>query len=78
MPLRPRMRAVSDVLRTFAGAVGAEGDVDEGLPPVLGEPSAAKAWLALSLDKTIRLQLDPPREVRAMSALTGPDWLSRP
>ena len=78
VPLRPRMRAVSDALRTFGGAVGTAGDVDEGLLSVLGEPSATRAWLALSLDKTIRLQLDPPREVRAVSALTGPDWLSRP
>jgi hypothetical protein len=42
---------------------------------VLGKPTEVKKWLAVSLDKTIRLQLDPPADVRAMSALAGPDWL---
>jgi len=78
MPLRPRMRVVCKALRAFAGGVGREGDVDEALLSMLGEPSDTRTWLALSLDKTIRLQLDPPHDVRAMSALTGPDWLRRP
>jgi hypothetical protein len=42
---------------------------------LLGEPTEVRIWLAASLDKTIRLQLDPPAELRAMSALAGPDWI---
>jgi hypothetical protein len=49
--------------------------VDERLLEVLGKPTEVKKWLAVSLDTTIRLQLDPPAEVRALSALASPDWL---
>jgi hypothetical protein len=41
----------------------------------LGEPTEVKEWLAASLRKTIRLQLNPPAKLRAMSALAGPDWI---
>jgi len=40
-----------------------------------GEPGTAERWLAASLDKTLRLQLSPPEDVRAVSALRTPDWL---
>jgi hypothetical protein len=39
---------------------------------IVGSP---KRWLAASLDKTIRLRIDPPTDVRAASALAGPDWI---
>ena len=42
-----------------------------------GEPTEAKRWLAASLDKTIKLQMDPAAEMRALSALAGPDWIER-
>jgi hypothetical protein len=76
-PLRPRMRVVSNTLRAFAGVAPSDGAVDAELLSLLGEPRDAKTWLALSLDKTIRLQLDPPADVRAISALTGPDWIGQ-
>ena len=44
---------------------------------LLGQPTDAKKWLAASLDKTLRLQLSPSADMRAMSALTGPDWIKR-
>jgi len=43
----------------------------------LGEPTAEKRWRAASLDKTIRLQHNPPPEMRADSALNGPDWIKQ-
>ena len=75
LPIRPRMEVVSDTLKVFCGAPRSDQDVDEGLLALLRKPTEVKKWLAVSLDKTIRLQLDPPAEVRAMSALAGPDWL---
>jgi hypothetical protein len=74
-PLRPRMQVVSSTLRAFSGAPASDGVVDRELLSLLGGPTDAKKWLALSMDKTIRLQLDPPADLRTMSALTGPDWI---
>jgi len=76
-PLRPRMAVVCDTLRGFAGLVGTDAENDEEILSMLGEPTDAKRWLALSLDKTIRLQMDPPMDVRAVSGLTGPDWIGQ-
>lgn len=42
---------------------------------LLGEPTEVSRWLAASLDKTIRLQLNPTAELRALSALAGPAWI---
>jgi hypothetical protein len=74
-PLRPRMQVVSATLRAFSGIAEPGPAVDGDLLSELGEATDAKRWLALSLDKTIRLQLDPPADVRAMCAMTGPDWI---
>jgi hypothetical protein len=49
--------------------------MDKDLLALLGKPTEAKKWLAASLGKTIRLQLSPPAELRAMCALAGPDWI---
>lgn len=76
LPIRPRMEMVSKTLRAFCGRAEAGGDADWELLSQLGEPTPAKKWLATSLDKTIRLQLDPPPGARAISALTGPDWIA--
>jgi hypothetical protein len=37
----------------------------------LGEPTPARRWLAASLEKTIRLQLDPPADVIAQMTTLG-------
>jgi hypothetical protein len=76
-PLRSRMLTISTTLRTFSGAAESDGAVDGELLALLGEPTDSRRWLALSLDKTIRLQMDPPADLRAMSALTGPDWIGQ-
>jgi hypothetical protein len=72
LPIRNRMESVCRTLRTYCGH---PSEAERQILDLLGEPTPAKKWLAASLDKTIRLQLDPPPELRAISALTGPDWI---
>jgi hypothetical protein len=57
-PVRERMKTVSHTLQVFSGDRAADGNVDAELLASLGEPSRQRQWLASSLDKTIRLQLD--------------------
>lgn len=76
VPIRRRMEVVSNTLKVFCGDPELDQVLDRDLLASLGEPTEAKKWLALSLDKTIRLQLSPPAEVRALSAMAGPDWLT--
>jgi hypothetical protein len=76
-PIRRSMEVVSNTLKVFRGTPGPDREVDEGLLEALGESTEVKKWLAASLDKTVRLQLNPPAEVRAISALSGPAWLQR-
>jgi len=75
LPTRRRMEIVSDTLRTFCGDPDSGRDVDRDLLSLLGKPTEVKQWLVASLDKTIRLQLIPPAELRAISALPGPEWI---
>ena len=75
LPIRRRMEVVSNTLKIFCGDPESNQEMDRDLLPLLGKPTAVKKWLAASLDKTIRLQLSPPAELRAMSALAGPDWI---
>ena len=41
----------------------------------VGEAGSVRRWLAASLEKTLRLQLTPPEDVRVISALPTPPWL---
>ena len=50
-------------------------EIDENFLDLLGEPTKIKKWLTVSLDKTIRLQLNPTANMRALSAMAGPDWI---
>jgi len=74
-PLRGRMEIVSNTLKVFCSDSKSEKQVDRQMLALLGEPTEVKRWLAASLDKTIRLQLSPPAELRALSALAGPAWI---
>ena len=74
-PIRDRMKIVSNTLRFFTGQKEIKKEKDKDLLDLLGEPTEEKRWLAASLDKTIGLQLNPPSDLRAISALSGPDWL---
>lgn len=75
VPSRKYMENVSNTLRSFGNMENREDDTDSEILSILGEPSETKVWLVRSLDKTIRLQLHPSNEIRAISALTGPEWI---
>jgi len=77
LPIRRRMHIVSATLKTLYGAPKSDQAVDKDLLALLGKLTKEKKWLAASLDKTIRLQLDPPAELQAMSALAGPGWIKQ-
>ncbi len=57
-PIRARMRTVSATLRAFREGARPRKGVDSGILRVLGERTPVRCWLAASLDKTIRVQLD--------------------
>ncbi len=77
LPIRRRMEIVSNTLRIFCGEPVSDQEMDRDLLVLLGNPTEVTKWLAASLDKTIRLQLSPPAELRAMSALAGPEWIKQ-
>jgi hypothetical protein len=77
VPIRRRMEVVSRTLRRFCGDSEPNQELDRDTLASLGEPTEVKRWLAASLDKTIRLQLNPSAELRAISALAGPDWITQ-
>ena len=77
LPIRRGMEIVSNTLRVFCGDPGSDQEVDRDLLVLIGKPTETKRWLAASLDKTVRLQLSPPAELRAMSALAGPEWIKQ-
>jgi hypothetical protein len=78
LPIRPRLETVSNTLRVFCGRPHSDREIDADSLALLGDPTETKRWLAASLEKTIRLQLDPPADVRAISSLAGPDWIREP
>jgi hypothetical protein len=77
LPIRRRMEIVSNTLRVFVGDPDPDQEVNRDLLALLGKPTEARRWLAASLDKTIRLQLSPPADLRAISALAGPEWIQQ-
>jgi len=77
LPNRHRMETICETLKVFCGATESSPRIDEELLALLGVPTEIKKWLAASLDKTIRLQLNPPSDLRVMSALSGPDWIKQ-
>jgi hypothetical protein len=76
VPIRERMEMVCQTLNVFCGALKIDEGADQDLLDLLGEPTEVKKWLAASLEKTIRLQLDPPADLRAMAVLAGPEWIA--
>ena len=77
VPIRRRMEIVSNTLMVFCGGTESTQELNRDFLALLGEQTEVRRWLATSLDKTIRLQLRPPAELRALSALAGPDWITR-
>ena len=59
-PLCDRVRTISNTLNAFWKGIHSTDDIDKDLLAVLGPVTSEKRWLAASLDKTIRLQLEAP------------------
>ncbi|TKJ34114.1 MAG: hypothetical protein CEE38_18795 [Planctomycetes bacterium B3_Pla] len=57
-PLCERTKTISNTLRAFWKGEKLNENTDADILALLGEATPAKCWLAASLDKTIRLQLD--------------------
>ncbi len=74
LPNQKRWEVICATLRAFCNEEKTE-EADQETIDLLGEPTPEKRWLAASLDKTIRLQLDPSPAMRAASSLTGPAWI---
>jgi hypothetical protein len=75
LPIRSRMEILSNTLKVYNGEPESNKEMDMDVFSLLGKQTEEKRWLAASLDKTIRLQLRPPSDLRAISALRGPDWI---
>jgi hypothetical protein len=75
VPIGERMAVVCRTLRSFCGTGGGDGEIDEAIVETLGEVTDTKKWLALSLEKTVRLQLNPSAAMEALCALEGPAWI---
>ena len=56
-PIRPQMEVISNTLKVFSGSSESNKEIDSDMLSLLGEPTEEKKWLAVSLAKTIRLQL---------------------
>ncbi len=76
-PLHGRMGSICSTLRHFCDPAAKSADVDRETLALLGDPTPTKRWLAASFTKTIALQVDPPAAMREMSALCGPEWVTR-
>jgi predicted ATPase len=61
-PLRDRLRIISNTLRAFWKNDEKAADIDEDVLASFGQLTPVKRWLAASLDKTIRLQLEASSE----------------
>lgn len=78
VPIKPRMEEITNTLKVFCGSAESGQGVVSRLLALLGEPTEEKRWLAASLEKTIRLQLDPPADLKALDTLGGPEWIKLP
>jgi hypothetical protein len=58
-PHAGRLNIIADTLRAFWKGRETDRDIDEGILTALGQKTPANRWLAASLDKTIKSQLDP-------------------
>lgn len=61
-PLCDTLRTISNTLRAFCKGCKTTKHIDSRLLASLGPATPVKRWLAASLDKTIRLQLDAPSD----------------
>jgi hypothetical protein len=57
-PARERMRSICHTLRAFTEGQQTTADADPDILRTLGAQTTVKRWLAASLEKTVRLQMD--------------------
>lgn len=69
-PLCNRLRTISNTLRVFWTGKTPPGHVDRRILASLGAATPVKHWLAASLDKTIRLQLENASDFWLTSVVT--------
>ena len=72
LPDKNRLIATCNKLWSYSKA---SASAPKDMIETLGYPTVEKRWLAATLAKTIQLQIDPPPEMREVSALAGPDWI---
>jgi hypothetical protein len=72
-PLRNRLKIISNTLGAFWRNEPTEEQIDDNLLVLLGTGTPVKRWLAASLDKTIRSQLDPDNAKRMYELVV--QWL---
>jgi len=75
LPARDRLLRLADKLRFYYTDATPSAAVEGTLLAMLGPKTKVKIWLAASLEKTLRLQLDPPPEMQEASSLAAPAWL---
>ena len=61
-PLCRQLKTIADTLGVFWKKKADEQGIDHDLLDILGDPTPVKYWLAASLDKTLRLQLQENTE----------------
>lgn len=69
---RPQLERVCEILKNYCKQTGSLGEFE---PVLSGDFSPEKKWLAASLEKTIRLQMDPPCDIQEISDTEGPGWI---
>ena len=70
-PLRNKLKTISNSLSAFCKGSEEKQDADANIVALLGTRTPVKHWLAASLDKTIKSQLDPVN-VKLMT-----EWVER-
>lgn len=75
LPARSRLLGVARTLGAYARGALQDASLDPSMLDRLGSASKPKIWLAASLDKTLRLQLDPPDELERLYRLSCPAWV---
>jgi hypothetical protein len=70
-PNADRLRIITNTLRAFWKGREIDKGIDDSILTALGPNTAAKCWLAASLDKTIRSQLDPVNVKRVTEFVEG-------
>jgi len=75
LPNRDQFYKICTTLEYFTSDKDDLHGLENSFLTLLGTPSPQKKWLCASLNKTIRMQMDPPAKMQKIAALEGPDWI---